>query len=98
MPVLNKLGEEKGLAIEARNVLLGLLIYEEDEEEELVKDDNATSEAVAESLLATWLAKVNAASTEFDSEAHFVEGQIQLILVAFGKKRPKVGLTLIHGK
>ena len=90
--VLNKLGEEKGLAVEAKNVLLSILVYDEDEDGdgELVKDDNTTSETVAESLLATWLAKVNAASTDFDVEARFVEGQIRLILVSFGKKRPKV--------
>lgn len=90
--MLSKLGDEKGLAMEANNTLLGILVYEEDEDEELVKDDIATSEAVAESLLATWLAKADSASAELDSEARFISGQLQLILVAFGKRRPKVCL------
>jgi hypothetical protein len=88
VPVLSKLGQEKGLAVEARDTLLEILVYDEDESE--LDDVAATSKAMAHNLLATWLAKSRHASEEFDEHARFVEGQIQMILLAFGKKRPKV--------
>jgi len=87
--VLNHLGEEKGLALEAKDTLLGILVYDEDDDIER-QDVVHTSEAVSENLLAVWLKKNQASSAEFDDEARFVEGQIQLILLAFGRKRPKV--------
>ena len=89
LPVLNNIGEEKGLALEAKNTLLGILVYDEDDEIQRA-DAVHTSEAVSENLLAVWLKKHQAGNEEFDDEARFVEGQIQLILLAFGKKRPKV--------
>lgn len=92
VPVLSKLGQEKGLAVEARDTLLEILVYDEDESE--LEDAEATSKAMAHNLLATWLAKSRHASEEFDEHAHFVEGQIQMILLAFGKKRPKVWIEM----
>jgi hypothetical protein len=90
LPVLNNIGEEKGLALEAKNTLLDILIYDEDDEVEK-EDAMHTSEAVSENLLSVWLNKHRAGNEEFDNEARFVEGQIQLILLAFGRKRLKVG-------
>ena len=91
MPVLNSIGEEKGLALEAKNTLLSILVYDEDDEVE--RDDAMrTSEAVSENLLAVWLQKHQAGNADFDNQARFVEGQLQLILITFGKKRPKVRL------
>ena len=89
LPVLDNIGEEKGLALEAKNTLLGILVYDEDDE--LEKEDAVrTSDAVSENLLSVWLTKHQAGNIDFDNEARFVEGQIQLILLAFGRKRPKV--------
>ena len=89
LPVLKKIGEEKGLAREAKDTLLDLLVYDEDDEVE--KDDTRqTSVAVSENLLAVWLDKYQAGNVDFDNEAKFVEGQIQSILLLFGRKRPKV--------
>lgn len=89
LPVLNNIGEEKGLALEAKNTLLGILVYDEDDEV-VKKDAIHTSEAVSQNLLEVWLKKHQLGDAEFDNEARFVEGQIQLILLAFGRKRPKV--------
>jgi solute carrier family 25 protein 16 len=89
LPVLNNIGEEKGLAPEAKNTLLGILVYDDDDE--IANEDAVqTSEAVSQNLLEVWLKKHQAGNAEFDNEARFVEGQIQLILLAFGRKRPKV--------
>jgi solute carrier family 25 protein 16 len=88
-PVLDNIGEEQGLALEAKKTLLGILVYDEDDELEK-EDAERTSEAVSENLLAVWLKKNQAGNAHFDNEARFVEGQIQLILLAFGRKRPKV--------
>ncbi|KAL5330382.1 hypothetical protein ACEPPN_003909 [Leptodophora sp. 'Broadleaf-Isolate-01'] len=94
-PIIIHLGVEKGLAFEARDTLLGILIYDE-EEEELLKDAKTTSAAVAENLMSTWLVKSKLALDEFNDHAKFVESQIQLILLAFGKRRPTDLLTTIN--
>jgi solute carrier family 25 protein 16 len=88
--VLDNIGVEKGLAVVARDTLLEILVYEEDEENGKKEDARATTLALSESLLAIWIAQTKAALEEFDDHARFVAGQIQWILVAFGKKRPKV--------
>jgi len=90
VPVLNNIGVEKGLALVARDTLLEILVYEEDEENAKTEDARATTYALSGSLLATWIENTKAALEEFDEHARFIAGQIQGILVAFGKKRPKV--------
>ncbi len=90
-PVIVHLGIEKGLAAEVKSTLLGILIYDEDEEDSVKEVAQAASAALVENLLSTWLAKTKLASEGFDDHARFVEGQIELILLTFGKKRPKVG-------
>ncbi|PVH73890.1 hypothetical protein DL98DRAFT_519610 [Cadophora sp. DSE1049] len=94
-PIIINLGVEKGLAFETRDTLLGILIYDEEEEEHL-KDAKASSAAVAENLMSTWLAKSKLALDELNEHARFVESQIQLILLAFGKRRPSDFLTTIN--
>ncbi len=89
-PVIVHLGVEKGLAVQATNVLLETLVYEEDEEGLDKEDAQATSDAVAENLIGTWLAKSKIANEEFNEHAKFVEKQLRSILFLFGKKRPKV--------
>jgi solute carrier family 25 protein 16 len=89
-PIMVHLGVEKGLASEVTGILLGILVYDEDEEIYVKETAKATSAAVVENLISTWLAKTKLATEEFDDHAKFVEGQIALILLAFGKKRPKV--------
>ncbi len=74
-----------------KSTLLGILIYDEDEEDSVKEVAQAASAALVENLLSTWLAKTKLASEGFDDHARFVEGQIELILLTFGKKRPKVG-------
>lgn len=82
------LGVEKGLAIEVKSILLSILVYDEDEEDN--HSAKATSDAVVENLISVWLAETKIATEEFDDHARFVESQICIILLAFGKKRPKV--------
>lgn len=72
----------------ARNTILALLVYEEDDPK--IEDAKTTSDALSEILMATWHEKSKIALEQFDSRAQFVAEQIQLILVAFGKRRPKV--------
>jgi solute carrier family 25 protein 16 len=69
---------------------LEILVYDEDEAPAKLEDSKVTSAAVAETLLATWLSKTKLASEEFDGHARFVESQIQVMLMSFGKRRPKV--------
>jgi solute carrier family 25 protein 16 len=91
-PILVHIGVEKGLAVEARDILLGILVYDEDEA--IVEAEaKATSNKVAENLLETWLAKAKVATEDLDEHAKFVEGQIRETLIAFGRKRPQVRIS-----
>ena len=90
--VLKNLDTEKGLAQEARGTLLGILVWDEDDEDtEDVKTDKAeTGRAVADSLVGTWISKSKGALEDQDKHAEFVQGQIKYILLSFGRRRPKV--------
>ncbi|TAQ88789.1 hypothetical protein B7494_g2885 [Chlorociboria aeruginascens] len=92
-PVLSQLGEQKNLSAEARDTLLDILVYDEVQEE--VDDAIATSKVVAEKLFIVWIAKTSLFA-EFDPESRFVENHVQLILLAFGKRRPKGFLNTIN--
>lgn len=95
IPVINKLGAEKGLATEAKNAVLSILVYE-DGQGELMDDAITTASSITENLLNVWINKQTAASVEFDDDARFIENQIQMILLAFGRRRPKDFLTTIN--
>jgi solute carrier family 25 protein 16 len=86
VPLLDHLGEEKGLADEIRGVLVEILVYDEDDEN---KEDAAKTAAILSSrLLEMWLKKAAISTTE--ASAKFMQQQIQLVLIEFGRKRPKV--------
>ncbi|KAH8651574.1 Hamartin protein-domain-containing protein [Tricladium varicosporioides] len=93
LPVLSRLGDEKGLASEARAALLATLNYDEDDED--VEDAKTTSKVMSERLLEIWLAELKSADEDMNQHARFVEHQLLDILVAFGKKRPKDLMFLI---
>ncbi|TVY20224.1 Tuberous sclerosis 1 protein-like [Lachnellula arida] len=93
-PVLIKLGQEKGLAVETRDTLLELLVYDEDDPE--IEDARLTSKVMAHNLVETWLEKSRFASEEMDNHDRFVQEQVQTILLAFGKKRPQDFLNMIN--
>ncbi|TVY45361.1 Tuberous sclerosis 1 protein-like protein [Lachnellula subtilissima] len=93
-PVLSKLGQEKGLAVETRDTLLEILAYDEDDPE--IEDARLTSNVIAHRLVETWLEKSRFASEEMDNHDRFVQEQVQSILLAFGKKRPQDFLNTIN--
>lgn len=93
------LGIEKGLAREAKDNILEILLCEEEAEEDRNQGAQAASEGVADGLMAIWLGKTIIAEEEFDEHAISVVKHVQLILTEFGKKRPKVRLCsspLLH--
>lgn len=92
--VLNNLGSQKGLANEAREIILGLLVVEEEDEDskesEVLQDTKAAAQAVGESLVNIWMLKNKSALEDLDQQAQFLQSQVQHILFAFGRRRPKV--------
>jgi hypothetical protein len=52
-----------------------------------------TSAALSEKLLEIWLKNSTIASSDAGPAAHFIEEQMKLVLIEFGKKRPKVIIT-----
>ena len=92
-PVLSNLGQQKGLVDAARDALLGTLVYDEDERDP--GDAKITSKVMAERLLKLWLGKSKTAAEEFDAHSCFVEGQLNHILLAYGRKCPRDFLSLI---
>jgi solute carrier family 25 protein 16 len=68
-------------------------VYDEDDGD--IDDAKMSSKIMAERLLALWLGKSKAAAEDFDVHSRFVEGQLNQILLAYGKKRPRDFLTII---
>jgi len=91
VPMLDHLAEEKGLVFEYRGMLLDILVYDTDGEKKSY-DANASA-LLSEKLLELWLKDSLIASSEADSAAQYLEEQLKLVLIEFGKKRPKVMIT-----
>jgi hypothetical protein len=88
VPNLRHLAKEKGLAVEARSLLLDILAYDADDEDN--KNAAQTSAALSEKVLEIWLKNSTTASSDAEPASHFIEEQMKLVLIEFGKKRPKV--------
>jgi solute carrier family 25 protein 16 len=91
IPVLDHLADEKGLGVQTHRFLLDILIFDTDNGEK--SDAAKTSAIISEKLLELWLKKSSSASLEGDPATRFLEEQIKLTLVAFGKRRPRVVLS-----
>ncbi|RKF63999.1 Tuberous sclerosis 1 protein-like protein [Erysiphe neolycopersici] len=95
-PVLINIGIQPKLADETRDILLDTLVYDEDDSEgKRLENVKATSFCVAEILLSSWLSQIKKADDDFDDHAGYVAGHIQLILIEYGKKRPKDFLIVL---
>lgn len=88
VPVLDHLTEEKGLAAQTRGILLDILAYDTDNGED--SEEALTSAIMSGKLLEIWLKTSSMNSTETEPKERFLEEQIQLVLMDFGRKRPKV--------
>jgi solute carrier family 25 (mitochondrial carrier protein), member 16 len=91
VPNLRHLAKEKGLAVEARSLLLDILAYDTDDGDN--KNAAYTSALLSEKVLEIWLKNSTKTSSDAEPAAHFIEEQMKLVLIEFGKKRPKV---IIH--
>lgn len=97
IPILNNLSIQPKLADEARDILLDILVYDEDDSEgKRLENLKASSFSVAEILLSSWLLKIKQADDELNDLAGYVAGHIQLILIEYGKKRPKDFLIVLN--
>lgn len=92
VPVLDNLTGEKGLAAQTRGILLDILAYDTDAGEE--SEEAVASAIFSGKLLETWLKKSTLESAEKEAREKFLEEQIQLVLMDFGRKRPKVLTTI----
>jgi len=88
VPLLEHMAEEKGLLDETHGCLLEILVYDTDGGAN--NDAANTSAVLADKLMHVWLTKSSLASSKGDAAAHFIEEQVKLILMDFGKKNPKV--------
>jgi solute carrier family 25 protein 16 len=91
IPMLDRLSEEKGLVFEYRGMLLDILVYDTDGEKKSY-DANASA-LLSEKLLEVWLKNSDIGSSDAGPAGHYIEEQVKLVLVEFGKKRPKVMIT-----
>lgn len=91
VPMLDHLAEEKGLIFEYRGILLDILVYDTDDEKKSY-DANASA-LLSEKLVELWLKNSIIASSDAGPAAQYLEEQVKLVLIEFGKKRPKVMIT-----
>ena len=85
-PVLDNLGQEKGLAGEALANIESLLIYQDNEQEDLGNAANP----LAERLVAKWMELFQIVQLEGNTTAAFKAKMLRQTLLLFGKKKPKV--------
>lgn len=85
--IFNSLTEEKGLANEAQSILLNILVYDEDGEGSA--EAGKISGALFDRLIKLWLENCNATAAD-NPAAYLIKGQIQHILLSYGRKRTKV--------
>lgn len=89
--VLQNLGTQKGLAQEARDIILDLLVVDTDSKEsDTLRDQQDTAHEIRENLISFWMAKSVKALQEIDMQARFVETQLLHILLSYGRRRPRV--------
>ena len=93
-PTLESLGQHKGVVSDAREILLSLLVFEDDED---VNGEKArVSEMFTARLLDIYLEKTKMQASDEDTQttedhtASLIAHHLECVLVAFGKKRPKV--------
>lgn len=89
MDIFDSLTKEKCLANEAQSILLEILVYEEDDSEAA-----KISEELFKRLVKLWLDTCNAPVNEDPAiiqATNLVKGQLQYVLISFGRKRTKVG-------
>lgn len=84
--VVSHMGTEKGLAVETRLLLLDIMIFDADEGDKQTEAANTSSTLVSR-LLHLWLGII--ASPELDASHQFLQAQIKLTILNFGRKRPK---------
>jgi hypothetical protein len=94
-PILDGLGNRRDTIEDAKEFLLSILVYEDDEagDERRVR----LSEHFTQELLDAYLARTKIPTSEDSpatSEDDFVSNQLEGILVAYGRKRPKVRIQL----
>ncbi|CCU74268.1 hypothetical protein BGHDH14_bgh06257 [Blumeria hordei DH14] len=86
-PIIQNLSAEPLLAVETKEILLELLLYDDDNAEgRQVEDAKVTSCAITEILLANWLDMTKKANEELNDHASIISDQVQTILIEFGKK------------
>lgn len=86
IPVLDHLGNEKGLVNETRLILLEILAFDTDDESAKA-DAERTSSVLTGRLLALWLEKSGMPNA--DAATKFLHQQIHTVLMDYGRKRPK---------
>ena len=90
-PTLDTVGQKRETVEDVKEFLLSILVY--DAEEDSNGEKKKLSELFARRILSVYLSrmKVLSSETKFVSpEDEFVANDIQEILVAFGRKNPKV--------
>ncbi|CAD6499023.1 BgTH12-04677 [Blumeria graminis f. sp. triticale] len=96
-PIIQNFSAEPLLAVETKKILLELLLYDDDNAEgRQVENAKATSCAITEILLASWLEMTKKADEELNDHASTVSDQIQTILIEFGKKKPRNLLSVLN--
>lgn len=93
LPVLDHLGDKKGLAVETRSILLTILAYDTDDASKQ-EEAQKTSSVLTSRLLEMWLKKSGTPGA--DAATQFLAHQLQIVLLDYGRKRPKELLTAMN--
>jgi solute carrier family 25 protein 16 len=98
-PTLDSMGQTKAVVADARAIVLGVLVYDDD-------DDPTGQKAQASSVFTDKLFEIFLEKTKLtapsesgagirDEQKHrFVSANVEAVLLAYGKRKPKVSIIL----
>ena len=95
-PTLDSLGQAKAVVADARAIVLSVLVYDEDDDKTGVKAKAA--EVFTEKLFEVFLEKTKVSVAETgasfaeDEKQRFVVSNVEAVLLAYGKRKPKASL------
>lgn len=97
-PTIESLGSHKGVVVDAREMLLNVLVFDDDDDADGEKA--RTSAIFTDKLLEVYLERTRILSpdagpdTASDPSSSVIAEHLESVLVSFGRKKPKVGSSL----
>ena len=99
-PTIEGMSSHKGVVIDARDMLLSVLVFDEDDD--MDGEKARTSASLVDKLLQLYLERTSIPGPNSDldllddEKSAFIAGHLEAVVVAYGRKKPKVSVFNEH--